>query len=77
MPCIMQNIKKKNKGKTLLYIGYDIYKITLDQMIAPRFTLIIWSFYKFENKVDNQAKELMCKACNIIWDIAKPYENPP
>ena len=69
--------KKKNKDKTLSYMGYDIDKLTLGRMVAPRFTAIVCPFCKFENKVDVRAKELMCKACNSIWDIQKPDENPP
>ena len=69
--------KKKSKDKTLSYMGYDIDKLTLGRMVAPRFTAIVCPFCKFENKVDIRAKELMCKACNSVWDIQKPDENPP
>ena len=69
--------KKKNKEKTISYMGYDIDKLTLGRMVAPRFTAIVCPFCKYENKVDIRAKNLMCKACNSVWDIAKPDENPP
>ena len=69
--------KTKNKDKTLSYMGYDIDKLTLGRMVAPRYTAIVCPFCKFENKVDIRAKEMMCKACNSIWDIQKPDQNPP
>lgn len=69
--------KTKDKDKTLSYMGYDIDKLTLGRMVAPRHTAIVCPFCKFENKVDVRAKEMMCKACNSIWDIKKPEENPP
>ena len=69
--------KTKNKDKTLSYMGYDIDKLTLGRMVAPRHTAIVCPFCKFENRVDVRAKEMMCKACNSIWDIQKPDQNPP
>ena len=69
--------KKKEKEKTLSYMGYDIDKLTLGRMVAPRYTAIVCPFCKFENKVDIRAKEMQCKACNSVWDIAKPDQNPP
>ena len=69
--------KKKEKEKILSYMGYDIDKLTLGRMVAPRFTAIVCPFCKFENKVDVRAKEMQCKACNSVWDIAKPDQNPP
>ena len=69
--------KTKNKDKTLSYMGYDIDKLTLGRMVAPRHTAIVCPFCKFENRLDVRAKEMMCKACNSIWDIQKPDQNPP
>ena len=46
-------------------------------MVAPRHTAIVCPFCKYENKVDLRAKELMCLACNSIWQIERPDENPP
>ena len=69
--------KTKKKDKTLSYNGYDIDKITLGRMVAPRHTAIVCPYCKFENRVDVRAKEMMCKACNSVWDIAKPDPNPP
>ena len=69
--------KKKEKDKTLSYMGYDLDKLELGRMVAPRFTAIVCPFCKYENKVDVRAKEMMCKACNSIWDIQKPDQNPP
>jgi len=66
--------KKKNKDKTISYMGYDIDKMTLGRMVAPRFTAIVC---KLENRVDIRAKEMQCKACNSIYDIQKPDQNPP
>ena len=69
--------KTKQKSKAISYSGYDIDKVTLGRMVAPRFTAIVCPFCKYENKVDLRAKEMMCKACNSIWDIEKPDQNPP
>ena len=44
--------KTKNKDKTLSYMGYDIDKLTLGRMVAPRHTAIVCPFCKFENRVE-------------------------
>ena len=69
--------KKKIKEKLISYGGYDIEKKILGRMVAPRFTAIVCPFCKYENKVDVRADEMQCKACNSVWDIAKPDQNPP
>ena len=69
--------KKKNKEKLISYSGYDIEKKILGRMVAPRYTAIVCPFCKYENRVDIRAKEMQCKACNSVWDIAKPDQNPP
>ena len=71
---IPQKIKKEN---ILSRYGYDYNKVKYGRMVAPRFTAIVCPFCKFENKVDIRAKELMCLACNSIWTIQKPDQNPP
>ena len=71
---IPQRIKKEN---ILSRYGYDYQKVKYGRMVAPRFTAIVCPFCKFENKVDIRAKELMCLACNSIWNIEKPDQNPP
>ena len=71
---IPQKVKKEN---ILSRYGYDYEKVKYGRMVAPRFTAIVCPFCKFENKVDLRAKELMCLACNSIWTIEKPDQNPP
>jgi len=69
--------KKISKSKMVSNNVDDIDKVSLGRMVMPRHTAIVCPFCKFENKVDIRAKEMMCKACNSIWTIAKPDQNPP
>jgi len=71
---IPQKVKKEN---ILSRYGYDYERVKYGRMVAPRFTAIVCPFCKYENKVDLRAKSLMCLACNSIWDIERPDQNPP
>ena len=69
--------KKVTKENIFSKYGDNYEKVKYGRMVAPRHTAIVCPFCKFENKVDLRAKELMCLACNSIWKIERPDENPP
>jgi hypothetical protein len=69
--------QKVTKENIFSKYGNNYEKVKYGRMVAPRFTAIVCPFCKFENKVDIRAKELMCLACNSIWNIEKPDQNPP
>ena len=69
--------KKVTKENIFSQYGDNYEKVKYGRMVAPRHTAIVCPFCKFENKVDLRAKELMCLACNSIWKIERPDENPP
>ena len=69
--------KKVTKENIFSKYGDNYEKVKYGRMVAPRHTAILCPFCKFENKVDLRAKELMCLACNSIWKIERPDENPP
>ena len=71
---IPRKVKKEN---ILSKYGDNYEKVKYGRMVAPRHTAIVCPFCKYENKVDLRAKEMMCLACNSIWTIQKPDENPP
>ena len=69
--------KKVTKENIFSHYGDNYEKVKYGRMVAPRHTAIVCPFCKYENKVDLRAKELMCLACNSIWQIERPDENPP
>jgi len=69
--------RKVTKENIFSKYGDNYEKVKYGRMVAPRHTAIVCPFCKFENKVDLRAKELMCLACNSIWKIERPDENPP
>ena len=69
--------RKVTKENIFSHYGDNYEKVKYGRMVAPRHTAIVCPFCKYENKVDLRAKEMMCLACNSIWTIQKPDENPP